>query len=324
MNIARISRASLRNGAFMKSSIPMAARSMSTAPVTPSTPDIPVTPITPIDTPLPSPPVDPVVDIPIEAVLAETEAPNFVIGGIMDSIVALHQYLDIPLFAAIAAATLAVRVALLPISINTVRNGARMAIMKPELNRLTEAMKKDPNGDQMANKLQHQKQLQALFKKYDVNPFRSMIWPLFQLPVFMGFYFSLMKLGIYYPVEASTGGALWFPNLSLSDPMYILPVVNSLSFILLTELTMDVNMENKSTMKNVMRGVGVLMLPLTMNLPAAVFNYWIVSNTFTIAQTGLLKNSAIKKMFNIPDMPKEENLPPLKIHNPISKILNVS
>jgi hypothetical protein len=40
----------------------------------------------------------------------------------------------------------------------------------------------------------------------------------------------------------------------------------------------------QKTMKNVMRGLAALMVPLTASFPVAIFAYWIPSNIFTFFQ----------------------------------------
>lgn len=46
-----------------------------------------------------------------------------------------------------------------------------------------------------------------------------------QAPVFISFFIALRKMA-YLPVPSmQTGGLLWFPDLTLGDPFYILPVV---------------------------------------------------------------------------------------------------
>lgn len=61
--------------------------------------------------------------------------------------------------------------------------------------------------------------------------------------------------------------------------------------------------EHASTMKNFMRGMAVVMVPITMNMPAAVFCYWTTANTFSISQTLLLKVPGMRETLDVP-LPK--------------------
>jgi membrane protein insertase Oxa1/YidC/SpoIIIJ len=57
-----------------------------------------------------------------------------------------HVALGIPYWEAILVLTVALRVLLLPISVKSVINGARMAVLKPHMHKLQQAMLLDPNS----------------------------------------------------------------------------------------------------------------------------------------------------------------------------------
>ena len=42
-------------------------------------------------------------------------------------------------------------------------------------------------------------------------------------------------------------------------------------------------------MKNVMRGMALMMVPITYQMPCAVFCYWSTANAFSLSQTLFLK-----------------------------------
>jgi membrane protein insertase Oxa1/YidC/SpoIIIJ len=44
-------------------------------------------------------------------------------------------------------------------------------------------------------------QLKALYEKHDSNPFKSLVFPLLQMPIFISFFFGLKQMGSYYPVR---------------------------------------------------------------------------------------------------------------------------
>jgi YidC/Oxa1 family membrane protein insertase len=69
------------------------------------------------------------------------------------------------------------------------------------------------------------------------------------------------------------GGTLWFPDLTVADPWYLLPALCSASFLLTVELGVADGMqgmsENKGA-KNFMRFLAVLMGFLTYTFPAVM------------------------------------------------------
>ena len=141
-----------------------------------------------------------------------------------------------------------------------------MAAMRPEMQKVQDAMSNDPNIDDMRTKSKYQQQMMALFKKHQVNPLRAFLWPMAQFPVFIASFLAFKDMGLYYP-DLSTGGTLWFTDLSAPDSMYILPVFNSLSFLAMIEVGADgVQLDQQKTFKMVMRGLAVAMIPLTLDI----------------------------------------------------------
>lgn len=206
-------------------------------------------------------------DVAIAVSGVAAEHSNFVVKNVMAMIENIHVFGNIPYWEAIVVSTVALRLLILPIGIKTVQGSSRMALMRPAMQRVQDAMNKDPNLNDMQVKLRYQKEMQALFLKYKVNPLRAVLWPLFQFPIFISFFMALQNMGTFYPGFA-TGGTLWFENLSIADAYYAFPLFNALSFLAMIEIGSDgVQMQQQQMFKNVMRGVAVLMIPLTASMP---------------------------------------------------------
>lgn len=232
----------------------------------------------------------------------------------------VHIMADVPYWVTIAGLTVALRIVLLPVAIKTVQNAARMAALRPDMLKVQDAFTKNPNQNDNAVRLKFQTEMKGLFKKYKVNPFQAMMMPIFQLPLFLTFFFGLQSMGDVFPAFAE-GGAFWFTNLSIGDPYLILPIYNAASFILMIEMGADgIQTQDQTMFKNIMRVLAVAMVPLTMNMPAGVFVYWSCNNTFSIVQTAVLKTEALRKMLDIPEPPK--NAPALKMKNPFQDVMD--
>lgn len=255
--------------------------------------------------------------------VTNTEAPGLVAGKVMESIDFLHSYFGMPYWEAIVAATVVTRVFLLPIAVKTLQGTARMAAMRPEMQKLQDAMNNDPHAGDIQVKQRYANEMKVLFAKYKVNPFLSVLWPFFQLPVFLAFFFALQDMGTYYPALAS-GGTAWFENLTIADPYVALPIVNAASFLIMIELGQEgVQMEQKKTFNMVMRGLGVAMVPLLMHMPTSLFVYWCTNNFISVGQTVIMKNPKVRELLDIPKPPAPENTPNLKVKSPIQSIKEV-
>ncbi len=83
----------------------------------------------------------------------------------------------------------------------------------------------------------------------------------------MSFFFGLRGMA-NLPVESlSTGGTLWFHDLTLADPYYILPLCTSASLYLQFKFAADgANLQQMGPiMRGVMRAMPLALFPLTMN-----------------------------------------------------------
>lgn len=106
-------------------------------------------------------------------------------------------------------------------------------------------------------------------------------------------------------------GLLWFPDLTAPDPFYILPVVSSSLMLLTVELGAADGMQGQteSMMKNMklfLRVLSIVIIPFTMQFQSSILLYWIASNTFSLGQTLLLKNPAVRKALGVPSLPQRK------------------
>ena len=74
--------------------------------------------------------------------------------------------------------------------------------------------------------------MNTLMTENNVRPFSTMLGALVQIPLWMTFFFTLRGIlaRTHDPHGFNEGGALWFPDLTVADPYYILPVVTGGTF----------------------------------------------------------------------------------------------
>ena len=96
-----------------------------------------------------------------------------------------------------------------------------------------------------------------------------------------------------------------FTDLTVPDASFLLPVYTAATFLFMVELGADgMDPQQGNMMKNVMRGLAVCMIPFSMNIPQGVFMYWCTNNTWSLAQSAVLKNKSIKSSLGIWEAPK--------------------
>lgn len=154
---------------------------------------------------------------------------------VMQAIEHVHLVAGIPYWEAIIISTLALRFLLVPSAIMVVRDVSKMRALQPEIKKIKESFSGVSAADDPTIRFKYGAEVTKLFKLNNVNPLRSSAVSFLQLPIFLSLFFGLKNMGTFYP-GYSSGGALWFADLSAADPYYVLPAINAFSFLLMIEL----------------------------------------------------------------------------------------
>lgn len=219
----------------------------------------------------------------------------------------MHELTGLHYAGSIFATTCALRFFILPLAVRAQRAASRMAHLQPELTLIKqryEALGTPSQAEQKA----FAEQMKALFARYEVKPFAALSGPLIQAPLFIGMFFGMKKMPDIFAEEMSTGGILWFTDLTVPDPTYVLPIICGLSFLTTIESgkdqMIDSNPQYGPVMVNAFRAMAVVMIPVITTFPAAMLCYWVPNNLFTLMQSVTLRNDFVKKQLGIWDRPK--------------------
>uniref|UniRef100_A0A8C5PCA3 OXA1L mitochondrial inner membrane protein n=1 Tax=Leptobrachium leishanense TaxID=445787 RepID=A0A8C5PCA3_9ANUR len=225
------------------------------------------------------------------------------VGMIQNFLEYLHVGVGLPWWGAIVTGTVMARVLVFPLMVKGLREAAKLNNHMPQINTFTTRINE---AKQSGNKFELSKAYSDLTlyqKKHNVNPLRGFLVPLIQAPIFISFFMALRQMS-YLPVPSlQNGGLWWFMDLTAADPLYILPITVTCTMWAVLELGAEsgVNNPNLRIMKTVFRVMPLIILPLTINFPTAVFTYWVTSNCFSLAQVGFLKFPFVRNKFRIPE-----------------------
>jgi len=116
---------------------------------------------------------------------------TFLQDPLLNILVIIFQILDsagIPgaLGIAVIALTVIIRMALWPLTAKQLKSTQKMAALKPHLDRI-----KNDHGD---DKVRHQQEVTKLYKEHGVNPAAGCLPLIFQLPVFIALYRTLLNI----------------------------------------------------------------------------------------------------------------------------------
>lgn len=168
---------------------------------------------------------------------------------------------------------LLVRVVTWPLTTKSYQSIRAMQRLQPELQRLREQYKSDPQ--------RMQQETMALYREKKVNPLGGCLPNLIPMPILFALFFVFQST-----IEFRGQPFLWLADLSQPDPLYILPVLMGATIYASSKLT--------TTDPKMAAMTYVMPLVLTfvfLNLAAGLVLYYALSNLLTFAQQWWLKHS---------------------------------
>ncbi|KAM9251665.1 mitochondrial inner membrane protein OXA1L [Cariama cristata] len=224
------------------------------------------------------------------------------VGLVQNFLQFLHLDVGLPWWGAIAVGTLGARLALLPLLVRGQREAARLAAHMPQLQLLSQRLAEARRGSDQFRVTRAYSELAAYQKRHDVNPLRGFLVPLVQTPLFVSFFLALQKMAAAPVPGLHRGGLAWFPDLAAPDPFYVLPLLVTASTWLVLEVGAETGVASPGAgaVRQVLRLLPLFFLPFIIHFPTAVFTYWLTSNAFSLAQTGLLRIPALRARLGVP------------------------
>ena len=168
----------------------------------------------------------------------------------------------------IIALTIAVKAIFFKLSATSYKSMANMRKIQPQMTRL-----KELHGSDRARMSQ---EMMKLYKKEKVNPMGGCLPVLVQMPVFLALYWVLME-----SVELRHTAFLWIGDLSVKDPIFILPLLMGLTMFIQMKLNPT---PPDPTQAKIMQIMPIAFTFLFMWFPAGLVLYWVTNNTLSIAQ----------------------------------------
>jgi len=134
-----------------------------------------------------------------------------------------------------------------------------------------------------------QQEMMKLYRERGANPLGGCLPILVQLPIFLVLFYTI---GEFERLESfRTGGLLWFQDLTVYDPLYILPVL----YIATMMVSQEIAMKNTAPeQKRIMRFLPLVFGIVLIRFPAGLFVYWVTSNVISIFQNLLIYRNAPK------------------------------
>ncbi len=172
---------------------------------------------------------------------------------------------------AIIFLTITIKIVLFPLTQKQMKSMRGMQEIQPKIKYLQEKYKDDPQ--------KMQGKVMELYKEHGVNPFGGCLPLLIQMPIFIAFYQSLLRLEFTVAEHAKF---LWIPDIGQPDTFYILAVLAAATTFLQQRVSMvDTKDPTQKTMLYIMP---LFMAWIAATLPAGLPLYWVTFNILGIAQ----------------------------------------
>lgn len=139
---------------------------------------------------------------------------------------------------AIVAFTIGMRLALFPAYLKQTKATIMASNLKDEVatyQSRIETLRSNGNFDEARLALQ---EMYTFLKKNNAHPVRTIALSLIPVPVFMSTFFALRNMSNQPILSFMEGGWAWFSNLTIPDPLYILPVLSTLTLLASFEVSM--------------------------------------------------------------------------------------
>ena len=179
--------------------------------------------------------------------------------------------------------TVIITVATLPLRISGMKSMMKMAKIQPEMKSIQDKYRKYKFND--PRKADMQKEINELYKREGASPVGGCLPTVIQLPFLIAFY-SMLGVGI----ELRHAPWLWIKDLSSPDPLYLLPILITISMFVVQKMTPQAGMDPAQAK------MMAFMMPLfigyiSLNLASGLGIYWAASNLLQMAQQTVLNRT---------------------------------
>ncbi len=180
-----------------------------------------------------------------------------------------------PWWLAIVMLTVVVRSLLFPVTYRQVKSMRKMQELKPEMDEIRLRHKDDPK--------KQREETTKLYQEAGVNPLGGCLPIFVQIPIFVVLYYTINE---FEKLDSfRTGGLFWFKDLTVADPLFILPVAYVLTMMASQELAMkNTAVQQQKIMRLMPMAFGVFLA----KFPAGLFVYWVTSNLITFCQNYII------------------------------------
>jgi YidC/Oxa1 family membrane protein insertase len=190
---------------------------------------------------------------------------------VMPILVWIHTRFDLAYGWVLILFGVMMRVVLFPLYQKSMRAQIGQMRLQPVVQEIREKYKDDPQ--------KMQQEMMRVYKEEGVNPLAGCLPMLVPMPVLFTLFFVFRST-----IEFRGVPFLWLPDLSLKDPLYIIPLVMGASMFLLQYIGQKSMSQSNTQMKVMMYAMPVFFTFLFANFPSGLNLYYTTSNLASLPQ----------------------------------------
>ena len=176
-----------------------------------------------------------------------------------------------------------IRLLLWPLNQKAMRTSMKMSRLQPELTEIQKRYKSDPQ--------RMQSEMMRIYKEHGMSPFSSLsgcLPMLLPMPILFALFFVFQNT-----IEFRGVPFLWLSDISLKDPLYIVPILMGVSMFALSIIGMRNSPPNPQA-KMMAYVLPVMMTVFFLNLASGLNLYYAIQNITAIPQQWLISNERAK------------------------------
>ncbi|KAH0428462.1 hypothetical protein CcaCcLH18_09020 [Colletotrichum camelliae] len=222
----------------------------------------------------------------------------------------VHIYSGLPWIGSITVTAILLRLMLLKPLLKAQETSSKLQLMQqnPQYEELKRASLEATTMGDTARMQELRRDLATMNKRAGVKPINA-AWGFIQIPFGYGM-FRVLNGASSIPVPGfEFGGFAWITDLSIPDPLYILPILGPISmFAMMKTAGANATPQQKAQQKILMWIIGPISVVVTLYLPAAVQWYFFISGLIGVVQNYALTRPFIRQALGLPIIPVRPTL----------------
>jgi len=193
----------------------------------------------------------------------------------------LHETLNLAYGWVLVLFGVAIRLALWPLNQKAMRSQMAMQALQPEMKAIQDRYKND--------KAKLQKEMMKLYKQHGASPLGGCLPIVLQMPILFTLFFVFLNT-----IEFRGVPFLWLPDLSLADPLYIIPLVMGASMFGLSKIG-QIGVPPNPQMKMMLYVMPAVFTLLFLQFSSGLNLYYATSNLASIPQQWLVAQERLRR-----------------------------